>query len=494
MTEFREEILLTESILKKRVASGVVVLGIRKIILQLILTFTNIALARILLPEIFGIFGIISFLILTFGLVANFGMGPALIQKRDKFTTKQLRAIFTLLLFASLLFIVLVYYVAPIINIVYKGQLGDSGVLWLRIFSVSVLLDHLATISIHLLQRGLEFKKFTIGEIIVTFVSQLLTIFFVVHGFGLGGLVLGNLIGKVFAIIIFFWFSPWSIGFNFSVSDIKPYLPFGLNFQANNLVGSLNGAVVPIVVGTISGAYAVGLVNWAGGIRSAAMAPFDVIEKLIFPAAARIQDRKVLLKSLTEKMLKLSSLFSFPLMAIIFSLAPALIKIVYTEKWLPGLTTLYLSIIQGILILLGAIFVDVLLALGRAKSVRNISLFWALLQWILTVPLVLTLGFNGVVVAGIIVSATFFIPLLAVRKIGVAISIWPNVLPYLIYSLVSSGFMISVTKFTSINSIWGLILIGSIGAGIYLVCLLLFEKQSLRNDLLKLKELITPKL
>lgn len=470
-----------------------VVLGARRIIIQLIMTLTNIILARLLLPETFGVYAIISFLILTFGLVANFGMGPSLVQIKTQITKEQLRAIFTLLMIASLIFMGLIFFLAPVISIWYQGQLGETGVWWLRIFSLSVVLDHMATISIHLLQRNLEFKKFTVGEIFIALLSKVLTIYLVFTGWGLGGLVMGNLIGKTLAVAVYYLLYPWPVGLNFSRCDIQPFLPFGLNFQANNLASSLNSAVVPIVVGTLSGPSAVGLINWAGGVRSAGFAPFDVIEKLIFPSVARAQENRHLLKTMIEKMLKHSCLLSFPLIVLIGALAPAFIRFVYTDKWLPGLTTLYLSLLQGIFILLGTITTDVLFALGKSATVRNISLFWALLQWLLTVPLVLLLGFNGVVVAGIFVSATFFIPLFKARQI-VPFSVWPNVAPYLIYSLLSGGIVYGLTKFVPVDSIWRLLFMGFIGGFIYLIFLICFEKQTLQNDFAKLKDIIIPSL
>ncbi len=493
MTELKDEHFLTSTMLKKRMAAGVFVIGTRRVILQILLTLTNVILARILLPEVFGIFGIISFLILTFGLVANFGMGPAIVQKKTQITKYELRAIFTLLIGASCLFIAFIYVLAPYINVWYKGQLGVSGIWWLRIFSFSVLLDHIATIPMHLLQRRLEFRKFTIGEILTSILTQTLTIAFVIQGWGLGGIVMGLLLGKAFAILIYYWFYPWPIGFNFSYTNIKPFLPFGLNFQTNNLVSSLNSAVVPIVVGSWTGPKAVGFINWAGGVRSAGLAPFDVVEKLIFPAAARSQEDKKFLKVLIEKMLKLSCLFSFPLLALIFALAPSLTTILYTEKWLPGLTTLYLSLIQGVFLLHCVLFTDVLFALGKSAAVRNISLFWALLQWILTVPLVAHFGFNGVPIAGIFVSATFFIPLIAVKK-KVEIDFWRNVIPYFMYSIVCAIVVKYITLIINIRSIWQLIIIGSSGIAVYFVLLLIFEYKTLMEDLLKLKKLIAPSL
>lgn len=137
----------------------------------------------------------------------------------------------------------------------------------------------------------------------------------------------------------------------------------------------LEERVVPGFVGAVSGSQAVGLVNWAGGVRGAGLAPVDVIGGIVFPACAQAQTRKKFLKSLIEKMIQISCVLSFPLLAAIFALAPRVTYIIYTSKWLPGLTALYLSLIQGVFILIGGILIQVLFAFGQVRTVRNISLF-----------------------------------------------------------------------------------------------------------------------
>lgn len=476
------------SLFKRKVARGVFILGIRRVLYQIILTSSNIILARILLPEVFGSFAIISFLILTLGILSNFGLGTALVQKKEAATKQQLRAIFTVLCIASIILIILVYFLAPLVHVLYGGRLNLQSIFWLRLLSLSVIVGQVSTISMRLLERHLEYKKLAIGEILSLLAVQLITVFFAINGLGVGSFVLGNLIGGFASFFIFYFLSPWPIGFTLRLSEIKSFLPFGLNYQANSFIGAINGAVVPGFVGAVSGERAVGLVNWAGGIRQAGLSPFDVIEKIIFPAVSRSQDDKKLLKMLIEKMIKISCMFSFPNLALIFALAPSIVSIIYTSEWMEGLTALYLSIIQGIFILLGAVMIDVLLALGRAENVRNISIFWAVLQWILTVPFVLLFGFNGVVLAGMIVSATFFIPLVQVRRY-VRIDLWANVVPYLFYSILMGIVVFLAGKLLVIDSVWELFSVGVIGALLYGTILVIFERKKILQDITRLREI-----
>lgn len=479
---------LSETDIKQKMAKGMVVLAIRRVGLQVIITTTNIFLARLLNPEIFGTFAILGFFITTFGLVANFGLGPALIQKHGVVTTGQLRAIFTAVLAGALIFAGIIFFLAPVIDIFYGGKLGSHGIFWLRLFSLSVVFDHMATVSAHLLQRELAFSKFTAGEIGTILTTEITTIALVASGVGLGGLVLGNLIGKSFGVILYFALRPWPIGLTFRFRNLSSYISFGLNFQATNLIAGVNSAVTPLLVGRLTGPAAVGFVNWAGGVRSVALSPFEVVEKVIFPGAARAQTNMSLLKNLTEKLLRLSALFSFPLVFILLALVPEFIKLVYTEKWLGGILTLQLSLVQGVFLLIGTVLINTLLAIGKSREVRNIWIFWTILQWALTIPLVIKFGFNGVVIAGILVSATFFVPLGVLTRYA-QVRFWPSVLPYLLYSLLSGLGVFALARWWPIISLFRLVTAGGMGALGYLVLLLVFERWVLFSDLLRLKQL-----
>lgn len=488
MNESRVDI----NLFKKKVVSGIVVLGIRRVIYQLILTISNIILARVLSPEIFGGFAIISFLVLTLGLLTDFGLGPALTQKKGDFNQNQLRSIFTVLLISAMVFVVIIYFLAPYLNVIYGGKLDAWSIFWLRIYSLIMVTNHLMVIPVQIMQRNLEYRKLATGELTVLFITQLIAIIMALKGFGIGSFVIGNLTGGIAAFCLFFYLSPWKIGLRFSYSDLKYYLPFGLNYQASTLITAVNSSVVPGYVGAVAGAEAVGLVNWANGIRQVGLVPFDVVEKIIFPAASRVQDNKNVLKILIEKMIRISSMLSLPLITIIFALAPSVIIIIYTSKWLTGLTAVYLCLIQGLFVLLCNLMVDVLLALGKADKARNINIYWALLQWIFTIPLVYLMGFNGAVLAGVIVSATFFLPLREVRKY-LNIEVWGNIFPYICYSLITCIFTFVLSKVIQIRSLWELLIVAAAGMMFYIILLFVFESKSLIKDILDLRELLLQK-
>lgn len=473
--------------IKHKVVRGAAYLTLRRILFQIILTLGNIILARILSPSIFGTFAIISFLTTILGTFATFGFNGALIQGRDKPSNIQLKSIFTLTLISSGIACAIVFFSAPYAKLVYP-KLVISDIFWLKLFSFKIILSNLQILFSSLLEKRMDYKNLTILETSVLFLTQFISAILAVLGLGLGSYVLGNLFALAMGVILSFILSGWPLGFGLSFSSIKKDLSYGLNFLINSIFGVVNWAVIPGFVGAAAGPGAVGFINWAGGVRQAGVAPVDIISRLVFPACSRCQDKPEVVKKILVKIIHLGSLMSFPLLALIFVLARPITVIVYTSKWLPGLTALYLALAEGIFFIFNQTINNALLALGYVRTVRNISLFWTLGQWILTIPLVLLWNYNGVMLASLIVSSTFFIPL-AYLKRKVDINIWPHFLPYLFFSIASGLIVFTVSLVITINTIWILGFVSLFGLLVYSILVALFKRKEILNDFSKILEL-----
>ena len=112
-----------------------------------------------------------------------------------------------------------------------------------------------------------------------------------------------------------------------------------------------------------------------------------------------------------------------------------------------------------------------------------------MLQWVLTIPLVVFWNYNGVVLAGLLVSMTFIIPLNQVRK-EIEIDIWPQVIPYLGYSVVMGLVLLMLRKVIIIESLLRLIGLGILGAVLYGLMLWFWQREVITRDIVILKKLV----
>src|SRR3990167_2497310 len=83
--------------LKTKAFKGVFTLTFRRLILKVIDTVGVIFLARALSQDVFGVFGIVSFIVFTFlSFFSDIGFGAALIQKKEELTDDDTRTTFTI--------------------------------------------------------------------------------------------------------------------------------------------------------------------------------------------------------------------------------------------------------------------------------------------------------------------------------------------------------------------------------------------------------------
>lgn len=411
-----------QKILKKLVAKGIGWLVVKRIFTQVILTISNLILVRILFPADFGTFVIIQFLITIFWVFADFGLGRAIIQKKEEPKVELLRSVWWTQLGLGLAVAGIIWFASPFLVAYYGGHLPERAIGWIRILAVSQILVNISGVSAVFLERRLNYKRIFIAEISGLFLTQFSTIVLAILGFGTVSFVFGAVIGKLTTTILYFVLSPWQWGFHFDIRDLRPVLHFGLSFQATILFSIANGAVIPLYVGRFpgpggfSGAQAVGFVSFASGVAALSGAFGEIINQFIFPLMSRLQEEKSLAIEYFRRALWIVVVTVFGAVSLFFPLASDLISIVYTPNWLPALPAFYLALIQITLITITGLALNTLLAFGDSTFYRNMHFFWTVLQWVLTIPFVLLFGFWGVVLAGVFVSSTAIFAFIRLNK------------------------------------------------------------------------------
>jgi PST family polysaccharide transporter len=123
-----------------------------------------------------------------------------------------------------------------------------------------------------------------------------------------------------------------------------------------------------IIVGKILGAEMLGYYTIAYGIM---MKPiqfiFNSLGRIFFPAFSSIKQQKNQFKDLYLKLLNAVSLFVFPLMAGAFFVAPVLFKVVYGDKWLPGVPIFKILCFVGAIEAVGMFAAGIFYSLGKAE-------------------------------------------------------------------------------------------------------------------------------
>jgi O-antigen/teichoic acid export membrane protein len=331
---------LASSEVKARAVKGVTSLLVRQLAVRALGFAGMLVLARILTPEIFGIFAIGQFVVFFFDQIGSLGLAAALIRKKDPVTELELRTVFTVQQIAVFCSVGIVLFSAPAI-VAHYGL--DSSYVWLiRVMAIGLVFASLRTIPTILLERNLRHDAIAGADVAEYLAYQVTAIALALMGFGIWALALALLVRGVVGVAILYRVSWWRPRIGFDMESFKSIVSFGLPIQLGSFTGLANNAVVPIVVGSILGVSAVGFVNFAKSLLDAAIfQPLILMGRVQLPLFARVQDRPESLGRALER----SSLGGAALVCLcatlLISQAEPLIQYLATSKWLPALPLLY---------------------------------------------------------------------------------------------------------------------------------------------------------
>jgi lipopolysaccharide exporter len=269
-------------------------------------------------------------------------------------------------------------------------------------------------------------------------------------------------------------FSGWRPTLVFHWPSAQGLVSFGIPFQINDVVNFVKDAITPVFVGIYSGNSAVGYVTWA---RNFAFAPIVLSEgftKVSFPAFSRIQDEKGLLASTVELSFRCITLVMFPVTTMAFVFGPEITRIVFTEKWLPGITAFYFYCTSPFIIGIMVPMYNAILALGRTRILLKLGILLLFLEWGLGIPLVLRFGYTGIAMNQPVIGFIFFFLYSAVlKKEGIHVTLWKNILPQLCSALLAGILVKGASMLLAVNAA-SIVLLSAFGALVYLAAIYLF--------------------
>ncbi len=475
--------------LKSKSLAGIGSLLRRQVFVYGFFFLGNIVLARILVPQLFGIYAIVSFVVQFFSTFSDVGIGAALIQKKDKLNNEELSTLFWLQQMLVFIVVILVFLTAPLVLRIYT-TIPPESVWFIRVMALSFLFTSLKTVPAILMERAINFNKVAWVDILESAAFQVTAISLAFAGFGVWSFIVAALIQSVLGVILIYSLSSWRPSFQYNFKSARSLIGFGLPYQGNTILSFVKDAVTPLFVGVYAGAAAVGYVNWA---RSLAFAPLMLSQsfgRVAFPAYARLQHDKVLLQDAVERSIRMMTLIMFPITTMLFALGPEITHVIFTDKWKPGLLAFYFYCTAPFIIGIMLPLYSAILSLGKSNILLKMASLLLILEWGLGVPFVLKFGFNGISFNQPIISLIFFFiykHILSEDKMHVAV--FKNIYSQFIAALLS-GVLVKAVMIMLIASVVTLIALFAIG-GIFYVIFIFFLKKDMMIEVIQyIKEII----
>ena len=383
--------------LRGRTLRSFLLLGAQKVVSVVVTAAGGIALARLLTPEVFGLYAILIFVITLGVRFSELGLGAALIQRRDLDLATGLSAAFTATFALALVLGAAIMAAAPLVER-WPGVSSEvtAPVRWLALL---VVFSSLRMPAMVLLERRLAYLPLTIAETADTVAFYLVAITAAVAGAGLWSFVLGALAARAANLAVLWSATRWRPTFSWNRRELIPVLKFGILFQGSVLIGVAGDAVVPTFVTAWSGVTAVGYLNWAATLAFLPLQIVSIAGRVLFPALSSLQTEPGRFAEATARAINRVTTILYPAAALLLAGADPVVRLVFGEAWVPAVPAVRCFCLSTIIGGTSTIFVHALYGLGRPDLVFRLNLASAALLWILTVALVPWLGFVGFAVA-----------------------------------------------------------------------------------------------
>ncbi len=390
--------------LRGRTLRSFLLLGFQRVGSVLVTAAGGIVLARLLSPEVFGLYAVLVFAV-AFGVVlGDLGLGAALVQRRELDPAASLGAAFALNLGLATALALAIAGGAPLLARSLSVTIDVTAPL--RCLALLVVLAALRMPAAVLLERRLAYLPLAIAETADTVAFYTVAVAAALTGAGLWSFVLGAVAARTANLAVLWSATGWPARPRADWRELAPVLRFGLFFQGSALVGLARDAALPTLVTAWSGVVAVGLLNWASALAFQPLQIVAIAGKVLFPALSRLQADVPRFAEATERALNRVATVLYPATLLLLAGADPVVRVIYGEAWLPAVPALRLFCVAALVGGTSTILVHALYSLGRADLVFRLNLAWAALVWALTAVLVPWLGFIGYAVASVCLAST----------------------------------------------------------------------------------------
>ena len=334
-----------------------------RILAQGVSFIVTLILARILLPEEFGIVALVIIFIDVANALVTSGFNTSLIREKNA-DELDFSSVFWFGLVFSILVYVLIYVGAVPFSKFYKM---DMIVPVFRVMGIRIVISSLNSVQHAYVARNLLFKKYFISTFFGTAFSAFAGIYLALNGYGVWALVCQYLINTIIDTIVLLFTVDWKPKLMFSFERIRTLFSFGWKIMVDSLSSILQFNLRNFLIGKFYTAADLAYYTKAQSIPSLFLNNIGVsISSVLLPTMSNVSDDKEKIVNYLRKANKLETFIIYPMLVGVILVAKEFVEIVLTSKWLPMVPYLQLHCLTCMTMILMPSRNDALKSIGRS--------------------------------------------------------------------------------------------------------------------------------
>ena len=378
----------TNTSFKTKAINGMLWSSVGSFAFQVIRILTQIILARLLWPEAFGLVA----LVMAFVSVANYlienGLTLFIIRKQELNENDAYSLFIANMIFASS--IVILFILGSGLIASYLKE--PSTQLLLIVSSSAILFNAFGSVHKALLTRDLQFRGQTIIMLVSAIVSGFIAVVVSILSFGVWSLVIYNVSYQFIQTVLLVRLYSFNYRGKLDRIFLKEAIIYSWKLMLSGLIHTVYENIFNIIMGSLFSISALGYYSNALKIRDvAAQTLTDAIQKVSFPILSKLQDNKDSMVEASRRILKLSIFIIYPILFGLAATSESIVKVVFNEQWLGMIPIMQILAINGLLIPLHKVNLNILTVIGRTDLYLRLEIIKKIVAFI-TISMALMIG------------------------------------------------------------------------------------------------------
>ena len=468
--------------LKEKTIKGIAWGAINNGTTQVLNLVFGIVLARKLSEADYGIVALITIFTALAGCIQSAGFSQALANLKPP-TFRDYNAVYWFNVVVGFSIYAILFLSAPLIATFFEQQILTNVS---RLAFLTIPLSALGIVPNAKLWIELRNRELAIAAISALLLSGSIGMWLAFHGYGYWSLVWQQIIFVGSSSLIKYYFTRWRPTLSVDFEPIRRMFGFSSKLLTTNILTILSQQVQTFIFGVLLPINTIGQFSQANKWNTMGHSFIsNTMAQVAQPVLTNADDEKDRQQRVFRKMLRFTSLTSFPLMFGLALVAHEFIIVTIGTKWEPSVILLQLLCISGAFIPLHTLYQNLIISRGRS----DIYLWLVTVQIILQIVITLSLSSLGIVVMVATFSALNVLFTVcwhfALRRIS-PLSLFHALKDTMPFMLIAAAVMLTVHYITlPITTLWVLLITRIILVAVIYLAVLRLLNVAILNECLQ---------
>ena len=344
--------------------------------IQAIQLVISIVLARLLIPEDYGVVAIASTIVTILTSVVQSSFNAPLVQKKELSQTDLSSSFYVMLGISGALYLIL-FLAAPYIAALY--DMPDL-IPVIRVLSLVLVMGSWNSIQLALIYRNLKFRASMMINVTGIVVQGIVGIRMAYMGFAVWSLVFSQITYHLLIGVLYGIYNRWIPRLLFSIQSVKSIWKIGLPMCGAELLTIVSSNVYPMIIGLKYTKAELGLYQKGNTVPTTIVnGSVTACATVFFPMMSRVQEDYEKLKQLLRNGMMMTTYMIVPIALGLLGISVDFVTVILGENWIEAIPLMQIACLALSLYPL-RIRIQAVKAIGKAKQCLMINTLYAVVS------------------------------------------------------------------------------------------------------------------